>query len=536
VDGLANQPWFLPVLGAAHLLVGALVAPELGARLRRGRGAAAMVALLAMAVGWALGQGMPAGWVTSLREGFTRDHLRFVAGLGTHAGPLLQGFWVPALGLGGLRDLVSFNLACTGLDLVLLSTLLGRSAGAAALLPLVWLVRPMGLSTALSETEAPLSTALLLTAAHVALGVPDRARRTGALLTLAAILATCRIELALLPALAAVARLHDRWRVEDRWARLVDRLAVHPLAAPAAAALVAAWMTVGERLVRWTPVDGVRGDLRWALDAADPLNTRVALLLPLAVSALSPGVVLLAVVGMAMAARRPLRHGLVLPGLLLVFGAWYLAAHGATHGSVHPPSSWELLRYLELASALLMLLAGRGLMALPRRARPALLAACLIPPVPAAMDLLEPAFGPAGRPPALTLVDQDPQREVRLLLAFTEAHPDCAVLTRALPWSGQDRGGALQWTALVPWRGGWRVRDDWRWEGGAVRGEQVPACVVGLRPLDCAVVGREPCGWLEGREALVEERWEHRPYVHPDHGATWRGEVGVGIYGLVGGR
>ena len=130
-------------------------------------------------------------------------------------------------------------------------------------------------------------------------------------------------------------------------------------------------------------------------------------------------------------------------------------------------------------------------------------------------------------------MDQDPQREVRAILAFTEAHPRCALLTRALPWSGSERGGGLRWTALVPWRGAWRVRDDLRWEGGAVRGEGVPDCVFGLRSLDCGVVGREGCGWLDGRE-IEGARWEHRPYVHPDHGATWRGEVEVGWVRLVG--
>ena len=83
MDGVANLYALQWVGFALHVAAIALVWPSLRAR--------PMLVGTGMAVAaWWLGQRAPAAWITSLREGFTRDHLRFVAGQGTQAGPLLQ--------------------------------------------------------------------------------------------------------------------------------------------------------------------------------------------------------------------------------------------------------------------------------------------------------------------------------------------------------------------------------------------------------------------------------------------------------------
>ncbi|HMV70334.1 MAG TPA: hypothetical protein PKA64_26065, partial [Myxococcota bacterium] len=122
MDGVANLYALQWVGFALHVAAIALVWPSLRAR--------PMLVGTGMAVAaWWLGQRAPAAWITSLREGFTRDHLRFVAGQGTQAGPLLQAVWAPALGLRTLRDLVSFNLALTAIGLALLAALARARAG-----------------------------------------------------------------------------------------------------------------------------------------------------------------------------------------------------------------------------------------------------------------------------------------------------------------------------------------------------------------------------------------------------------------------
>lgn len=479
----AGEAWFLPVVGAAYAV--ALVGAGVAAGSVRKLWPLALGAALFL-LGWqGLGPRWPAEWLTSFREWFSEDHLRMLVGESTQAGPLLQGFWQEVLGLRrtGYRELVAVNLGAALFAVAVLAPVCARVGGrAAALLPVVWLVSPSGLLVA------------LVLAGLVGWGLAGRLAR-----------------------------------VEARWTAVVDDAATVAAAWPwLVPVVVGVWVVVAERILpypRWLGLDRF-GQVTWAVAAIDPLNDRAPGLMVVWAALLPAGMVLAALRGLWEALRQPLRHGLALPALWVLWGAWYLAAHGGLHGSSAQVSPWELVRYTALAMPVVVLLAARGLAVASPRWRTALLVMLLVPPQAWLIRLLAPAHADRAGGPDLTLAglfSHDQAREMQQLVAQVDAEPSCAILSRGVPWGPARADTGLRWVAALPDGPGVRFRtaegDDLA--AGLALIADAP-CAVGWWSVDCGLIGGEGgCAALAGLEALEVREWRHAPFLHPAHGGRW---------------
>lgn len=533
----AGEAWFLPVVGAAYTV--ALVGAGVAAGSVRKLWPLALGAALFL-LGWlGLGPRWPAEWLTSFREWFSEDHLRMVVGESTQAGPLLQGFWQEVLGLRrtGYRELVAVNLGAALFAVAVLTPVCVRIGGrAAGLLPVVWLLSPSGLMVALSETEAALAAAHLAVMAACGLVMVSEGgrRRAGAAVAFVALggaLCLLRAELVALVLAGLVGwGLAGRLvRVEARWTAAVDDAAAVAAAWPwLVPVVVGAWVVVAERILpypRWLGLDRF-GQVTWAVAALDPLNDRAPGLVVLWASLLPAGMVLAALRGLWEALRQPLRHGLALPALWVLWGAWYLAAHGGLHGSGAQVSPWELVRYTALAMPVVLLLAARGLAVATPRWRTALVVMLLVPPQAWLIRLLAPAHADRTGGPDLTLAglfSHDQAREMQQLVAQVDAEPACAILSRGVPWGPTRDSVALRWVAALPDGPGVRFRtaDGADLAAGLALIADAP-CAVGWWSVDCGLVGGEDgCAALDGLEPLEVREWRHAPFLHPAHGGRW---------------
>lgn len=492
----------------------------------------------------------PARWFSVVREGFTIDHLRFAAGLGTHRGPLLRAFWGRWFFHDdlGFREIVALNTGLGVAAMVLLAGLAwerSRSWLATLIIPGVLLLHPMGHTALLSETEAPLCAIYLVVAAWIAAEAPATWLLVVGQACAAALLATCRPELIVFPVGVLVTRLMGAWgtRLDAWWTQRFDAVARAAAARPLPAiAVFALWVWLAECVVE-SPISALKqlGSFAWPVVAMDPLNDRVLTLVPVLLTLLPVGFVALVLAGSFAHLRQPIRSGLIVPGLLLLYGSWYLAAHGVSHGHTRVDvASWEIYRYMELAMPVLGLLAIDGFARLSRR--DALLAAalCFVPPTTWMIRWLPPAFPAmmAAEPANFETQRPTSMAEQRLILQQVEG-TGCGVLTQGFPWSGERGAGTLQWAML--WRGerSWRVKSRAVQPGdtlASVAGELGEApCVVAYRSLDCDADQADGCPWAEGLSPIAEFEQPFFPYVHPEHGIQWsKRTVRLGVYQIPG--
>ena len=492
----------------------------------------------------------PVRWFSVVREGFTIDHLRFAAGLGTHRGPLLRAFWGRWFFHDdlGFREIVALNSGLGVAAMVLLAGLAWertRSLLPVVVVPAVLLLHPMGHTALLSETEAPLCSIYLVISAWLAAEGASTSLVLLGQACIAALLATCRPELAVFPVGALIGQASGAWglRLEGWWTARFDALAAAIAAWPMrAVAAVALWVWLAECVIE-SPISALKqlGSFAWPIVAMDPLNDRLLTLLPVLLTLLPVGYVALVIAGGLTGLRHPVRSGFVVPGVLLLYGSWYLAAHGVAHGHNRVDvASWEMYRYMELAMPVLGLLAIEGFARLARRDAWIAAALCLVPPTTWAIRWLPPAFPAlmaaepanfeAQRPTAMT--------EQRLVLQQVEG-TGCGVLTQGFPWSGERGAGTLQWAML--WRGerSWRVKTRAVQPGdtlAAVAGELGEAsCVVAYRSLDCDADRADGCPWADGLMPITEFAQPFFPYVHPEHGIVWsKPTVKLGFYQIPG--
>jgi hypothetical protein len=313
-------------------------------------------------------------------------------------------------------------------------------------------------------------------------------------------------------------------------------------------ALLVAWLALAWAVPAKAP-PASWGSAQWLLGGLHPTSPH-GLLLPLVLLGAAPlGLVVLAVRGAAVALAHPIRTGLLPMAVWAMFVTARVAAHGrpALVG-VGSLSAWELYRYLLVLLppvALLAVIGARAASASSTGVRVAVGLACLLPAVPEVTRLLDVDGG--GAWPRRFGIDRDPQVEIRALAARLEEAPSCGVLTLGHAWGGPPGPDRFGWAALVP-----RTHGDLPAGFRYVRPKPgtLPAtadaataakallgdvgCAVAWRSLDCAEVHGPGCGPLDALPTLDVRAIEHRPFVHPRHGARWDGPLVVGWAAIPG--
>lgn len=474
-----------------------------------------------LVVGW-LGPAVPVGAFQPLREGFSLDHLRMVAGDSLDTGPLVDVLWRPLLGgPPSYRAFVTVNLCMSGWAALLLGALAWRQGPVAAALLAVCAARsPGAFHAAFSELNGPTAAVyLLLTACLFAEATAWDARRprlaaAGAALTALA-LPWLRAELAAVTAAVWLGLAAHALGADRRLAPLLARLA--PLLGWRGLVLLAGW--VGLSWAVYDPVSRPMREWDWLLRAVHPLHVH-GLTLPLAlIGVLPPGALLLAAAGAKAALRRPFAHAGLPLVLVVLYATCRLAAHGTftlrDEGAV---ARWELYRYLVPLLPLVWVLAVRGL---ESRVRLTGLLLCLVPAAPELSGLLrlEPVDGP-GWSRSFGVAADGPD-EVRALVAGAERWPDCALLTSGFDWRGRPTPERERWAAVVPGPRGLRYVE--RGVPASASPEEAAralapeaACVRVWRSIDCGQEASAGCPVLRGGTM-----WQRRPFLHPEHGGRW---------------
>ncbi len=504
------------------------------------------LALAATAAGWwwlfisQEASDLPLTWITVLHEGPTSQNIEFLYGRNRHTGPnhTLMTWLLAGDGRFGLRDMVRLNLGLAGLNAAMLlaigRALLGR------LLPALLIValfagNAAAVHAAASELAAGLSTTLFLlaTAAVLALGDPATAspwRRWGTLL--AVVLATALMGMTRTEAagfgLVALATLIARMTWGDEaLGRLSERvwLRARQSGWPLRIALIV--LGLGTLPLMW-----VDGRIGWLIAGLHPLNPSFLAAIPLLMTLLPLGALLLIGFGAVWTLRR-WRQTLLLPvALLILFRVYFCASHLVFY---------EMLRYVALllpAFAILAMLGWRELahQAHARGWRPrwrklalgVLAVAMFVPPLPPLADAIWDRRPPALPSPGTLLappLDADQQAEVRFMLAAVEQHPQCVIATRttreierveaprSYDWwlFGKPLPAPLTRSAAEISLEAWL---DKRLPG-------VP-CVLFFRGLDCHLVDALDCEQLVARRPMVESMArDSKPYSDPwEYGAV----------------
>jgi hypothetical protein len=515
------------------------------------------------AVYWWIAPAIPLWAYTPMREGYTLHDLQMAAGAMAQNGVLVDRFWrptfIPPTRSGNALDVLRMQLGLGGLAVLLFWPAARRLSGStvgALVVTLVAALNPNHVHALLSETEAPTAAPYLVASLlpFAILVHPGRSTglallATSVLATATAILGTSRLDLMgpgltalVLGWTAASARARaaeGRWQA--RYEQLLEATRRRPILLVLATVL---WLTAGTFIRPLEPLREVLlGELYWIRMAIDPLNPTWASLPVHLAASLPLGALLLLIVGAQEGLRRPLRTGGLAITVFILWGAYHAAGHGGRLDDRQRVSLYELYRYTMLLAPVWWVWMARGwsLLAPGFRDRPRWSAAlatalCLTPPLPEATGVLlwrHPRQPSAAEVlPRWGLVDRDPQRQVRLLHELAERHPDCGLLTWSAQWGAPPSAAT---GALVLWRPSQarrplttvRVQGD---PTTALQGllNAETGCVLWLDALDCQLdlPAPTPCDLLRpATEPLLEQTWPTRPFLHPEHGATWRPQV-----------
>ncbi|MCB9680763.1 MAG: hypothetical protein H6733_04755 [Alphaproteobacteria bacterium] len=564
----AHDPRFFAVAAVVHAAIALLWAAQVAPFVRSPRDRAIAVATGVVALAWTAwwlgpaGAWLPTAWLTPLQEGFGESALQALAGGNLHGGATWEGFWL-RLRPGGaptMAEVVTVSAWLTGLDVLLLAHVvlrLARDRVLGALLVVAWATCPLTLSTAMSmQPGAAVGLYLLVGAVAVTgrWGLPGGLRLLQlALVTLAA--ASMRVELAGLggAALVAVAwserfptraaALGLRWRTA--WARWDD--APRTVRAAVVAGLLA-WWCAAPFLNDLTPVRlPWPGSWRWFGAAINPANDAWLTLPIFLLATVSAGAVALVVRGL----WRALRHGpgtaLLAVTSLLLFQAYYAAAHGQVFRPGGEVAVLEVWRYLPLLLPVWVVLAAWAIPATRGAVRALWVVALLAPVLPEATHVL-PRFrahrdARTAEPPRLGLLDADLVRQARFVAAALRDAPDCAVVSRVRVWSSSPEAPEVVDAVLYPARRDGHLRTtrlppapDGRLALDALPPDVPGGCVLLLRSVDCDLAGGQvDCAPILPTTAPWRETtFATRPLTFADHTGGWAGTTQtIALYRLV---
>ncbi len=547
-----------PLLGALVAAWALALAGALGLLWRREPRARRPLALVAAALAAAAlaaalepASRLPVGWLTVLHEGTGRWHVEQLYARGVHAGPLAA--WLARLAAGGaepgLRDVVWLNtwLAVVNLGAGAASAWLATGRVWAALLfaGALVLCPPFVLSAGSELVAQPALTLAFGAAAGLALlartpNLGERALACASLALAVALVGLLRTEL-LLPAGAALGGALARTLLGDAGlAALTERARIRLGSLPARAALAALLIGAGLAATAWSGPH--LGKLEWAVAGLNPLHPSIWHV-PAALTLTLP-------LGGALLVLVALTRALVVPGApwLMPLALLVLVKTAVAASLDNPYVLTRLLAYVAPLALLASLPAWPALVSgarrwnararHPRLAGAALAALALTPGGLAGLSALAPWHAALARDgaPAFTL-DRDTQAEVRALVRWTEAHPDCVVLTRLvaadrvssapLPWQWKAFGRPLAEPIELAWRQG----DD----PARVAAEAAPRAT--CRLLYCGLDTNltladgpvpnevEGCPEAAGLPVVEEWRFASRPYVRAQTFGEHRSDI-----------
>lgn len=526
----------------------------------------AAVALAALLVDPA---SLPLDVITPMHEGGTWRGIRRLYADGIHSGPVHQAL-LPMLRHGAgaaLRNLVVANLLLEATALVGVIAMSRSAFGSwprAVFAGVAWTVQLPVLHAATSELSAALvhviavlsfpAVALLARLGEPGAAVPApglRSARRLALLQVAlctVLAALTRRELVILAAAlpAAVALAAGRRDLLER-AHAAARRAVGSLVLPPRGLrTVLAWGVVAAlvalEVLRWGTPDApsVEGfDLSVALAGLSPLNPSVVEMPLITLQLVTPGIVLLALVGVVVAVVRRSDLTLLAVAALVLFRTHHEAGHGTCIE--------EHLRYATYAWPIIALFSVVGwktvAAALRRRAHPRFLAAplalaCLIP---------GPALDRSGAPAAphtgfdSVLMSRNVQVEGRVLLEALERFPACTFVSRVVE-SESVLGSDDRTTAWVAF-GGPLVRPRVLGRGpqgrsfGDLRAMVGGDCVLVYEGLDCHRLLFPACSpETQGLRPLLRYSFASERYTAIEHTGGYRTPLGLGVWAVPGAR
>lgn len=555
---LDSQPFpaGLLLLGVAALL--GLASSLLWLRARPAPGTLPFLVVglsLVAAFAWTVSpRDLPIDLFTPMHEGGTWRNVQRLYAEGIHSGPLHRT--IRALvrdGAGSLRNLVHLNLvleAAATVGVVAIARSALRTWPRAALAGLAWATQLPVLHAATSELPSALLhvVAVLAFPAAALLALPGRSRATRALalvqLLICAVLAvTTRRELVTLALALPVAvvlaagRRDLITRAHSALGRTLRTLLSRPLSAGKVAIWVLLFSSVLIELLRLglvEPLTGASFRVWVGLAGVSPINP-TALAMPfITVRLVTPGLVLLSLVGVAVVVRR---RPELLPLAVVALILWR-THNEAAHGTSLP----EHLRYATYAWPLIALFALLGWKAVEafisrHVARPRLVGlvvalACLVPVAPLQRGGESPL--PHDRA-SLALMNRDLQAEQRMMVEAVEHYPTCTLVTRVVtveevsdpkphPIAWVAFGGALSSPRILA-EGPVSPRfADLRRQAGS-------RCVLYFQGLDCNRRWLQRCDpGREGLEPVAERSFAAPHYTEIEHSGGYASLLHLGLW------
>jgi hypothetical protein len=494
---------------------------------------------VACAVVWAVDPGRGVAWTPEdyqpLQEADSATAARLAVGDGAHGGPMWQAFlasfasagastgprYADLLALDVRLGLIAAILLAAALDA--LASSLAREDRAARIAAWILPFAPTAWAWVAGRSEGPAAGAWVgLSAALLAATAPTGRARVGALLAWSAWLGFVRVELAAPPLVLLV------WPWVVRGARRLPRWLWVALAV-----VWAGWSSATS--FKW--VDTVTwGAAGWAANAASAADPSVAFLPLLALAMLGPRA-LFAVGGAGIAVRGGEVLAGAAVGVALLARLYWASGHGPLLGRGGFVSTLEQVRYLAPTLPWILALVWRGWTASPGWLRGVGALALAVPGLPAALLVWPDSTSARWSTPGISAMghlDRDLQREVRLMAALRDAHPDCALVA----WEPDG------WTVVPPVTAGRSGRPTsppagWGLAQVAEAAAQTTpgGCVGVLSGLSCArpalhlapgSVAASVCA-PQGPE-LATASWDEAPYAHPAHRWLTTPQVTVSVW------
>ena len=502
-------------------------------------------------------------WVSVLKEGSTYNLVKVMDLQGVHADMVFADFWLELFpNVKDLRHVVSVNLWFSAINLALVAllsrALVGGPAGVALFAG--WALSPIVYNASLSVGAGPSSTFYLLIGA-MAWGLLQRddlswrERQIGWLSMIGAGLGATLVRMELGAVLvAAVGMMALRTRQSSSLGRRVSAgwstaFATAPFLGfvgvgvwQAAALYIDPFHAVVMKWPWFEPQTVLRG--------LDPFSGALVVMPEWFSMGMTFGVALLAVVGVIRGVRHPARSAGVVAALLFLTAAYVSSAHGNTRtGGVWPQyAPYEMYRYLANVAAVVWLLAVFGWLWLRqiggRRLGLAFAALVVLPAYPwlaehgtfSRLMSVSPDWSDNLHFPRVGLLDRDLQKEVRWMLQVRDAYPDCSLVARTHKEFRRDDNAETTWTVLSPMaqRQPQKMFDGPMQSAPAavVLAETGTDCALALYTLDCNMVDVDCDPLFEGLTELDVIRFEHLPYLHPEHNQRYGATTRLGVYGL----